>query len=264
MADIKNTTDALSQYRPEATRQAAGKTKDNEMGRDTFLKLMVTQMKNQNPLNPTDNQAFVAQLAQFSTVEGIGKLNTTFDQVSSTFNSTSALQASSLVGQSVVVEGNETGWLFPKSLVSSYADVPANASQMTLTIEDGSGKLLEQIPLGSHEKGPLSLRWDGKRLYQDGRLVDLSKVKLNRTEVLKDKDGKPILDADGKPQIAPYPIGQYAFKVSANIGGKVEALDMKMSARVDSVTMNPGGQVTLNLTGGQQANMKDIKQILDI
>ncbi|MBT10933.1 MAG: hypothetical protein CMI02_02720 [Oceanospirillaceae bacterium] len=96
--DVTNNSAILDQYRTSETTQP----KENELGRDAFLELMVAQLNNQNPLEPTDNQAFVAQLAQFSSVEGIDNLNTTAEAMMSNFSSTSALQASSLVGQSVI------------------------------------------------------------------------------------------------------------------------------------------------------------------
>ena len=68
--EVGNNTAALDQYRKPSN---SAEPKDNELGRDAFLELMVAQLNNQNPLEPTDNQAFVAQLAQFSTVEEIGR-----------------------------------------------------------------------------------------------------------------------------------------------------------------------------------------------
>jgi len=62
--------------------------------------------------------------------------------------------------------------------------------------------------------------------------------------------------------LLPYPPGEYRFKVSATIDGQSEQLGMEMSSRVDSVTMGPSGQVTLNLTGGQKAGLDQIKQVL--
>jgi len=224
---------------------------------------MVAQLNNQNPLDPTDNQAFVAQLAQFSTVEGIDKLNTSMESMQSRFNSTSALQATSMVGQSVIVEGNETGLLLDQGIVSGFTELEETASNMELRIEGKNGQLLERIPLGNHEKGAMTLRWDGLNLMQDGKIIDIDRSKLNRQEFYKDEDGEFVKDGNGNKIPVPYPAGEYVFKLSGNINGGNEALNMQMSSRVDSVTMNANGNVVLNLAGGNSATLDKIKQVLD-
>ncbi len=258
--EVGNNTAALDQYRKPSN---SAEPKDNELGRDAFLELMVAQLNNQNPLEPTDNQAFVAQLAQFSTVEGIDKLNTTSESMMSRFNSASALQASSLVGQSVIVEGNETGLLLSGGVVSGYTEVPESASNLQLSIEDENGVLLEQIPLGNRTAGSMSVRWDGLNMMVDGEIIDIDVNKLNRQEYYKDEDGELVLDAEGNKIPVPYPAGEYVFKVTGTMGGKSEELGMQMSSRVDSVTMSGSGTVTLNLAGGRSASLNQIKQILD-
>lgn len=256
--EVSNSS-VLDQYRTNTSTQQ----KDNELGRNAFLELMVAQLNNQNPLEPTDNQAFVAQLAQFSTVEGIDKLNDSADSMMSQFTSNAALQASSLVGQSVIVEGNDTGLLTSGGVVSGYVDVPASASNMMLNIESSSGQLLEQIPVGSHGEGAMSVRWDGYNLMVDGDFIELDRTNMNLEQYVYDENGDVMLDDDGNPMERVYPPGQYVFKLSGSIGGETEQLDMQMSSRVDSVTMSATGSVTLNLTGGQRATMDQIKQILD-
>lgn len=249
----------LDQYRTPSQTQK----KDNELDKNAFLELMVAQLNNQNPLEPTDNQAFVAQLAQFSSVEGIDNLNDTAQSMATQFTSNAALQASSLVGQSVIVEGNETGLLTNGGVVSGYVDVPATASDITLTIENAAGQTLEQIPLGSHDQGSMSVRWDGYNLMLDGDIVKLDRSAMNLDQYYRDEDGEVVMDDAGNPIENVYPPGQYVFKLNSTIGGESEQLDMQMSSRVDSVTMSAGGEVTLNLTGGQRATLAQIKQILD-
>ncbi|MDF1762203.1 MAG: flagellar hook assembly protein FlgD [Oleibacter sp.] len=258
--EVKSGAGVLDQYRTPTETEP----KSNELGKNAFLELMVAQLNNQNPLEPTDNQAFVAQLAQFSSVEGIDNLNESVSNISSQFTSNAALQASSLVGQSVIVEGNTKGLLNSGGVVSGYTDVPASASSMVLTIEDGSGQLLEQIPMGTHDAGPMSIRWDGYNLMKDGEIVELDRSKMNIDQYLRDEDGEIQMDDSGNPIEQAYPPGQYVFKLSANIAGKAEEIGMQMSSRVDSVTMSPTGTVTLNLTGGERATMNQIKQILDV
>jgi len=238
------------------------KEKSNELGQDAFLELMVAQLKNQNPLNPTDNQEFVAQLAQFSSVESLEQLNKTADTMVTKFNSQSALQASSMVGQSVIVEGNENGLLLNNGIVSGYTEVPGSASNIQLMIEDENGQLLEQFALGNRGEGPMSVRWDGLNLMVDGDVVQFDASQLNRQEYLKNEDGEFVTDDAGNKIMIPYPAGEYRFKVSATVSGEAEQLGMEMSSRVDSVTMGANGQVTLNLTGGQKAGMDQIKQVL--
>ncbi|MGB1090819.1 MAG: flagellar hook assembly protein FlgD, partial [Oceanobacter sp.] len=102
IGDVSSAASVLDQYRAENSSSVQNQTQSNELGKDAFLELMVAQLNNQNPLDPMDNQAFVAQLAQFSSVEGIDKLNTTTESMMSDFSSYSALQASSLVGQQVI------------------------------------------------------------------------------------------------------------------------------------------------------------------
>ncbi|WP_430459840.1 flagellar hook assembly protein FlgD [Thalassolituus sp. LLYu03] len=257
---VSSTSDVLSQYQ---TSSSASETKSNELGRDAFLELMVAQLNNQNPLEPTDNQAFVAQLAQFSTVEGLDKLNTSVEDISSAFTSTSALQASSLVGQSVIVEGNETGLLLTGGVVSGYTELPDSVTDLKLQIEDENGQLLEQFSLGTRTDGPMSVRWDGLNLMIDGEIQDIDYDALNRQEYYTDDEGELVLDDNGDPIPVPYPAGEYVFKLTGNVAGQSEDMGMQMSSRVDSVTMSSTGSVTLNLAGGQSASLSQIQQILD-
>lgn len=257
--DISAQQSVIDQY----TRPESKEPKSNELGRDSFLELMVAQLNNQNPLNPTDNQAFVAQLAQFSTVEGIDKLNTTMDSLQSRFNSISALQATSMVGQSVIVDGNKTGLLLQNGIVSGYTDLAQSASNITLRISNKNGQMLEQIPIGNHGAGAMSIRWDGLNLMVDGKVQQLDQHKLNRQEYYKDEEGEFVLDSEGNKIPIPYPAGEYVFSLNGTVAGKAEELGMQMSSRVDSVTMNANGNVVLNLAGGSKATLDKIKQVLD-
>ena len=264
MSAIDNSNPAssvLDQY--ANTTKNAEKPKTNEMGQDEFLKLMIAELNNQNPLDPQDNGEFIAQLAQFSTVEGLDKLNTTADGMSDGMRSSQALQASSLVGQSVIVKGNDLGLLLNKGIISSQTDLPDSASDLKLNIQDENGQLLEQIDLGNHAKGEMTVRWDGLNLMLDGKIVDLDYAKLNRQEFYVDENGEQVLDESGQPIQVPYPAGEYSFKVTDNTGGKTEEFATLMSARVDSVSLSPTGSATLNLAGGKRAAMADIKQIVN-
>jgi len=105
-----------------ATNSATGK---KALGKDAFLQLLVTQLKNQNPLEPQDNGEFVAQLAQFSSLEGITTLNDTVSGLASNYNSSQALQASSLVGRSVIAPSDKSVVDTSKSFSGTIA-VPAS------------------------------------------------------------------------------------------------------------------------------------------
>ncbi len=264
MSAIDNTNPAsavLDQYSNTTKNAAAPKT--NEMGQDEFLKLMIAELNNQNPLDPQDNGEFIAQLAQFSTVEGLDKLNNTTESMSDGMRSNQALQASALVGQSVIVAGNDTGLLLNKGIVSGYAELPESATNLTLSIQDKNGQLVEQIPLGNQAAGEMSIRWDGLNLMKNGEIVELDYSKLNRQEFYTDEQGEQVLDEAGNPILMPYPAGEYSFKVTGGVAGKTEEFATLMSARVDSVSLSPSGAATLNLAGGKRAGMDEIKQIVN-
>ncbi|MNQ41471.1 MULTISPECIES: flagellar hook assembly protein FlgD [unclassified Pseudomonas] len=188
------------------------KTGKNELGKDAFLQLLVTQLKNQNPLDPQDNSAFVAQLAQFSSLEGITTLNTSVNNISSAFGSSQALQASSLVGRSVIVQTGSAYVDTSKSMTGSVV-VPASVASSTVTITDKDGKAVKTIDLGSQPQGNASFVWDGT-------------------------------NAAGE-KVEP---GTYSFKASAPIDDKPVDLITYLPATVNSVTVSQtGGEMMLNL-----------------
>lgn len=201
------TTDGLA--------SAAGSATGNKaLGKDAFLQLLVTQLKNQNPLEPQDNGAFVAQLAQFSSLEGITTLNNTVSGLASNYNSSQALQASSLVGRSVIAPGDKAVVDTTKSL-SGTVVVPSSVASATLKITDASGKTVRTIDLGSQKAGNASFIWDGKN--DAGETV---------------------------------PAGTYTFGATTTIDGKSVALITNLPATVNSVTISQtGGELMLNLAG---------------
>ena len=199
-------------------------TKSNELGQTAFLELMITQLNNQDPLSPQDNTEFVAQLAQFSSVEGLERLNTNFDNFSSSFMSNQALQASSLVGRSVTVPA-ETARLTAGGIVSGSVDLAA-----------ATGDMKTNIPVGGMPAGEVSFRWDGQFMEVNGELLTWTAGE------------------------EPLPVGEYTFEVYATQDGKAEQLETALSANVNSVTLGTDGVITLNLAGLGPVAIGDVKQ----
>ena len=102
VANIANTSFLTTDQYEEQQMQAL--TQEDALGRDAFLKLLTTQLTNQNPLDPMDNEAFVAQLAQFSSVEGIKGMQTSLEQMVSGMRQDQMLTGANLVGKSVAIE----------------------------------------------------------------------------------------------------------------------------------------------------------------
>jgi flagellar basal-body rod modification protein FlgD len=201
------TTDGLT----SATSSATG---NKALGKDSFLQLLVTQLKNQNPLEPQDNGAFVAQLAQFSSLEGINNLNTTVSGLASNYNSSQALQASSLVGRSVIAPSDKAVVDTTKSF-SGTVVVPSSVADVALKITDADGKTVRTIDMGSQSAGNASFIWDGKN--DAGETV---------------------------------PAGTYSFGAASTIDGQSVALVTNLPATVNSVTISQtGGELMLNLAG---------------
>lgn len=214
--------------------KTAEEPKNNELGQTAFLELMITQMENQNPLDPQDNTEFIAQLAQFSSVEGLQRLNENFDDFSASFLSNQALQASSLVGTSVSVLADTTD-LAAGGLVSGTVDIPASSQDVKLNIYSEAGTLLEQISLGTQPSGEMVFRWDGANVEVNGELLDWQSDE-------------------------PLGAGTYEFEVTVLEDGERVALDTALSANVNSVTLGANGGVTLNLAGLGAVDIADVKQ----
>ncbi|WP_111643292.1 flagellar hook assembly protein FlgD [Marinimicrobium alkaliphilum] len=209
--------------------------KDNELGQSAFLELMIAQLNNQDPLSPQENSEFVAQLAQFSSVEGLERLNENFDGFANSFMSSQALQASSLVGRSVSVPSNSTQ-LQEGGIVSGSVKLDATTTDMRINIYDSMGSLAAQVPVGYAEAGDNIFRWDGHRMEVNGKLLDWSAGE------------------------EPFPPGDYRFEVLATQEGEVEQLETALSANVNSVTLGKDGRLILNLAGIGPVSMTEVKQ----
>ncbi len=208
----------------------------NELGQKAFLKLMITQMENQDPLSPQENSDFIAQLAQFSSVESLDQLNNKFTNFSDSFVANQALQASSLVGRSVTVPTSSTR-LEMGGVVTALVDLPSHTNNLNVNIHDASGALVDQIRLGAQSAGDVNLRWDGRAIELNGQPVDWSSSHPNG-----------------------LPPGNYTFKVTAPIEGKDTELQTYLSANVNSVTVGSTGALTLNLAGVGAVSLADVKQ----
>ncbi|MDZ7924533.1 MAG: flagellar hook assembly protein FlgD [Marinagarivorans sp.] len=211
--------------------------KSNDLGQKAFLKLMITQMENQDPLSPQENSEFVAQLAQFSSVEALDSMNNKFDGLTQNFVANQALQASTLVGRQVAVPSKIAQLDSNSGVVSASVDLPASTHKLTLKIFSENGELLDQADLGAQQAGEVPVRWNGSNLEVNGELLDWQS---------KNEKGAPL--------------GIYRMEFTASIDGKDTAVEAALSANVNSVTVGKDGNLTLNLSGIGPVKMSDVKQ----
>ena len=127
-------------------------------GSDRFLKLLVAQMQNQDPLNPMDNAQVTSQMAQISTVTGVEKLNTTVNGLNAQFVQMQALQGATLVGSEVVVAGNKLTTSEDGKIQGAY-DLGGAADTVKVEVLSGSGQVIDTINIGAEKSGRHSFEW---------------------------------------------------------------------------------------------------------
>ncbi len=203
-------------------KSAAKSTAD--AAQDRFMTLLVTQMKNQDPLNPLDNAQVTSQLAQLSTVTGIDKLNATVQALMGSYQASQSLQATSMIGHGVFVPGSDVTLTGGKALLG--VELADAADSVQVTILDASGRPVHKIDLGAQKAGVLPLAWDGT--------------------------------TDGGATAAD---GHYTFQVNAVRGNQKASATALSFGEVASVSTGPQG-VKLNLPRIGEVNLADVKQIL--
>jgi flagellar basal-body rod modification protein FlgD len=125
---------------------------------DRFLKLLVTQMQNQDPLNPMDNAQVTSQMAQINTVSGIDKLNTTVSGLNGQFLQMQALQGASLVGRNVWVEGTKLSMQSDGSSEAAF-NLSGAADHVKVEVLSPSGQVVDTMDLGAETEGRHSFSW---------------------------------------------------------------------------------------------------------
>ena len=184
--------------------------KADTLGQADFMRLMTEQLANQDPLKPLSNSEFVAQLAQFSTVQGISDLNTTVNGFTASLTGDQVLKGASLVGHSVVVPSESLA--LPASGKATGLVMSSGAGKVTFEITDASGVVVDTIEADA--TGETAFSWDG--------------VKANGERA---------------------PEGTYSIKATHTAtDGTATALNTYVDATVDSVTIGSDG-LYLNLPG---------------
>ena len=141
-----------------AAASAASSTVNGAASEDRFLKLLVAQLSNQDPLNPMDNAQMTSQMAQISTVSSIEKVNDTLGSLAGQLASLQMLQAGSLVGRNVLVEGDKLA--IRQGKAGGAIDLAGRAESVTIDILSAGGQVVETIDLGRLEGGRHSFEWD--------------------------------------------------------------------------------------------------------
>lgn len=212
---------------------------------DRFLKLLVAQMRNQDPLNPLDNAEVTSQLAQINTVRGIEKLNETMTRVAAASTSVSPLSAVGMLGRQVLVEGDAFDWsdstaqavpdapLMPgvdrdtAQPVRVGFEIPAAARAVRIEIVDAAGRVVQARDYAEPQAGVHTFDWDG--VDADGRVVAAGKYRLRAYGIDED-------------------------------GGESRVLAL-VPARVNGVTQAPGG-ARLELVGREPVAAAAIRAVL--
>lgn len=216
VASVQSSTAAATQASTTASQAA-----DTQ---DRFLKLLVTQMKNQDPLNPLDNAQVTSQMAQLSTVSGIDKLNATVQALSDSMTAAQSLQAAAMIGHAALVPGSQINMAGGKSDAALELTQPAD--KVTVTITDAAGNVVRTLQLGAQDSGTIGFQWDGK-----------------------DDTGAVVAD------------GTYKYSATAELGGKKSTPTTLSYGLVESVSLTPFGP-KLNMGSLGDVGLDAVRQIL--
>jgi flagellar basal-body rod modification protein FlgD len=197
--------------------------KNAALGQADFLQLMTEQLKNQDPLKPLDSQQFLGQLAQFSTVQGIDQMNGAMNAMASVMENDQALRAATLVNHEALVDADSLSLAAGKGVNGEI--VATSAGPMQVEVVDGSGQVVRRMTVDANAAGNVPFSWDGR---DDGG--------------------------------AAAPAGTYTVRAMAGTGDDAQALDVRVAAHIDSVSIEASGLV-LNLAGLGSVPLSTVRRI---
>src|SRR5690554_1662468 len=198
--------------------------------RDNFMTLLVTQLCNQDPLNPMENNEMTSQLAQINTVSGIESLNETMQTINGQMEAAKTMQASALIGRAVLVPGERilVGGEAEGASTPFGMELSSPAESVKVNIYNASGMLVKKMDLGSVGSGPQQFSWDG--VMDDGNQA---------------------------------PAGAYNFTIEATNGDDVVTAERFNYAQVVAVSMGHEDGPRLDLGGIlEPVRLEDIRQII--
>ena len=216
---LKNVT------RYEDVKDAAKKTSE-DMGKQDFLTLFTAQLQNQNPLEPVKNEAFVAQLAQFSQLEALTNMQTSLDTFVTSMSGERMLNSASLIGKKVAITDALTP-LAQGGTIDGSIELPEGAAGLQINVHDAKGNLVKEIIAGSQLPGNMPIQWDGKNTAGQSATP-----------------------------------GLYRLSAQAVINGKTTTVPVNTLATVKSISTNPSdGSVSVEVDGGKTILLSDVKRV---
>lgn len=152
-----STSALVAQINASSSGSSSGTASSTKAMSDQFLKLLITQIQNQDPLNPTDNAQFTSQLAQINTVSGLEKVNESISSMSSQFLQMQAMQSASLVGRSVIVPGNALTVSDGKA--TGQFELSSAADSVKVDVLSRAGRVIDTIDIGAETSGRHQFSW---------------------------------------------------------------------------------------------------------
>lgn len=216
-ADIIKSLNASS----SSASKSSGSAEDLQ---NSFLTMLTTQLRNQDPLNPMNNSEMTSQLAQISMLEGIQGLNSTLTTLLSSYNTSQALQAAGAIGSQVLVQGDTLS--LSKGFAQGGVTLASGADKVTITIKDSAGKVVQTQELGKQAAGTVAFQWDGKN-----------------------SRGVQMVD------------GNYSFSVEAFSGSNKVGTTPIQVGTVSAVVKN-GSSFVLELSSGDTVGFGDVLQFM--
>ena len=144
-----------------APASTSSNTSTMDAAQDRFLKLLVAQLNNQDPMNPMDNAQMTSQMAQINTVTGIQQVNDTLKSMAEQFTAMQVLQGSSMVGRDVLIEGNTL--TIKDGVAGGAIDLTGRAESVKVDVLSPGGQVVDSFNLGALEAGRHSFEWDASK-----------------------------------------------------------------------------------------------------